>query len=116
MPRRRVARRCEHRAVGVEHADLVDRQARHRGGDEMADRLRRRRIGRHLRADDDGGRGRLPAAPERARLRQHDMHARRLDALHGLDRARKLALEARTRVTSCMNDVRPIGPSLSNSS
>ena len=51
----------------------------------------------------------LALAAERAFVGEHDMHPRRLDRPHHLDRAREFAFERpQTRVTSCMNDVRPI--------
>ena len=59
----------------------------------MTDRPRRGKIARVLGADHDRCRWRLPVPAEGAGIRQHDVHPRRLDALHGLDGPRNLALE-----------------------
>ena len=79
----------------------------------MADRLSDGAVVAAIGANDHRGRRGLALAAERAFVGQDDMHPRRLDAAHHLDRARELALERAHRVTSCMNDVRPSEPSLS---
>ncbi len=59
----------------------------------MADRLAGRPIVAAVGADHHRRRRRLPLAAERSLVGEHDMHARRLDRAHHLDRAGQLALQ-----------------------
>ncbi|MGX1295118.1 hypothetical protein AB7M75_005026 [Bradyrhizobium ottawaense] len=59
----------------------------------MADRLRRAGLDRAVGAQHDRCGWRLLRRAKRAPHRQHDMHPRRLDALHQLHRARDLAFQ-----------------------
>ena len=76
-----------------QHRHLVGHQGRDRRGDKLTDRSRPGERARPVHAHDDGGRRRLAVAPEGALVGHHDMHARRFDALHGLDGARDFAFE-----------------------
>jgi hypothetical protein len=80
-------------AVDVEHGHVIDLHAGNRGGDQVADRLSGGAVVAAVCPDDHGGRGGLTLAPERAFVGEHDMHPRRPDRAHHLDRARELAFE-----------------------
>ena len=89
------ARTVQRHALGADDRDAIGAETRHRARHQVHDAPDFRaseRVG-PIQLQNHGGRSALFPSSEHAALRDHEVHARGLDPLHGLNRARELAFE-----------------------